>query len=322
MDQLKQRIVETNGIRMHIAEQGAGPLVILCHGFPEVWYAWKHQIPALAEAGFRVVAPDQRGYGRTDAPEAIEDYDMLKLTADMVGLVDALGEEKAVIIGHDWGAPVAWHCALLRPDVFYGLGLLSVPYRQGVWGSSKPTDRMKTMVDEKTEYYQLYFQEPGRVEEELEENVRDALLMMFYSASGDPAPDQHQRFIFNQGERFTDTGIVPDEIPAWLTEADLDFFTKEFEHSGFRGGVNWYRNMDRNWELSPFLNKAVIQQPALFVSGELDGITEIMREPFDDLEKTIPNLTKKVLIPGAGHWVQLERPDAVNRELITFLQGL
>lgn len=321
MADIKHRTVETNGIKMHISEQGEGPLVIMCHGFPELGYSWRHQLPALAEAGFHAVAPDQRGYGRTDAPEAIEDYNILKLTGDIVGLVDALDEEKAVIVGHDWGAPVACHCALLRPDIFHAVALLSVPYQPRTWGGPPPIEMMKKIFGE-MEFYILYFQEPGKVEKEMEEDVGKSMRMMLYSASGDPPPDERWRFTFSKSERFIDTGTVPDTLPGWLTEEDIDVFTKEFEHSGFRGGVNWYRNTDINWELTPFLSGAKIQQPALFIAGELDGVITMMRGGYDKLETSVPNLKKKVLIPGAGHWVQQERPDEVNKLLVEFLKGL
>src|SRR5512139_1634622 len=172
MTDIRHRTVETNGIRMHIAEAGAGPLVVLCHGFPESWYSWRHQIPALAAAGYRVVAPDQRGYGTTDAPEAIDAYTQLHLVGDIVGLVHALGEERAVIIGHDWGAPVAWHCALLRPDIFHSFALLSVPYLQRTWTATRPTEAIKLMEGDQYHFYQGYFQEPGKAEKELEADIR------------------------------------------------------------------------------------------------------------------------------------------------------
>src|SRR3954466_9683733 len=145
MTAIAHRFVDTNGIRMHVAEAGSGPPVVLLHGFPEGWYSWRHQLSALAAAGFRAVAPDQRGYGRTDRPEPVEAYDILTLTADVVGLVRALGSDEAVVVGHDWGAPVAWHCALLRPDVFRAVGLLSVPYLPRVWGDPRPTDAMRAI---------------------------------------------------------------------------------------------------------------------------------------------------------------------------------
>ncbi len=161
MTSVTHRFVETNSIKMHIAEQGQGPLVILCHGFPECWYSWRHQLSALAEAGFHAVAPDQRGYGQTDQPEAIEAYNIFQLVGDIVGLVNALGEEQAFIVGHDWGAVVAWHCALLRPDIFSAITLLSVPYKPRSWEDMQPTEAMKLMAGEQ-EFYQLYFQEPGK----------------------------------------------------------------------------------------------------------------------------------------------------------------
>ena len=318
MEEINHRLVETNGIKMHITEQGEGPLIIMCHGFPELWYSWRHQIPALAESGFHAVAPDQRGYGQTESPEPIEAYNILQLTSDIVGLVHALGEERAVIAGHDWGAPVAWHCALLRPDIFHALILLSVPYLPGSWESIPPTEAMRKMAGDK-EFYQLYFQEPGKVEKELEEDVRKTMLMFLYSASGDPPPEKRWRFLFNKSQRFIDSGFLPDSLPPWLTEQDLGFFTQEFQRSGFRGGVNWYRNIDRNRELTPFLNGAKIRQPALFAAGELDGVIIMYRQPYDSLETNMPKLKKKMLIPGAGHWVQQERPEEINKLLLEFL---
>jgi len=319
METVKHRFIDTNGIKMHIAEQGRGPLVILCHGFPELWYSWRHQLPALAQAGFHAVAPDQRGYGQTDRPEPIEAYNILQLVGDIVGLVHALGEERAVIVGHDWGAPVAWHCSLLRPDIFHSLILLSVPYSPGSWNSIRPTERMKMMAGD-LEFYILYFQEPGRIEKELETDVRDAMLKFFYSASGDPPPEKRWKFLFGKDQRFIDTAYLPDAMPAWITEHDIDVFTEGFKRTGFRGAVNWYRNIDRNRELTPFLNGAKIHQPSLFIAGELDGVIAMSRPAFDNLERSVPGLKRKVLIPGAGHWVQQERPQEVNELLTEFLK--
>ena len=321
MSDLSHRSIETNGINMHFVEQGEGPLVIMCHGWPESWYSWRHQLSALAEAGYHAVAPDQRGYGQTDKPEAIEAYNILQLTGDIVGLVSALGEEKAIIVGHDWGAPVAWHCALLRPDIFHALGLLSVPYLARMPGTMRATEAMKLMAGEQ-EFYQLYFQEPGKAEAEFEADVRRSMLAFLYSASGDPPPEQRWRFLFGKHEKLMDTVTVPDILPDWLTEADLDFFSKEFEQSGFRGGLNWYRNIDRMSELTPFLIGAKIQQPTLFVAGEIDAVLLMYGEQIKTLEQNVPNLKKKVIVPGAGHWIQQERPGEVNELLIEFLKGL
>jgi pimeloyl-ACP methyl ester carboxylesterase len=181
---MNHRLVESNGIKMHLAEDGEGPLVVFCHGWPESWYSWRHQLKALAEAGYRVVAPDQRGYGKTDRPEAVEGYNIHQLSGDIVGLVDALGETEAVIVGHDWGSAVAWFCALLRPDIFRAVVLLSVPYIRRSWMDIRPTEAMKQAVGEK-QFYQLYFQEPGKAEAEFEADVRKTILMVLCSASGE-----------------------------------------------------------------------------------------------------------------------------------------
>jgi pimeloyl-ACP methyl ester carboxylesterase len=316
------RFINTNGIKMHIAQQGEGPLLVLCHGFPESWYSWRHQLRVLSEAGYHVVAPDQRGYGQTDRPEPIEAYNILELTADIVGLVDALNQEHAVIVGHDWGAVVARYCALLRPDIFCAIVLLSVPYKPRAWTSIRPTEALKGMVGENQEFYQLYFQEPGLAEAELEADVRKAISILLYSGSGDAPPQRRWRYIFDKSEKLLDTGTLPETLPAWLTEQDIDFFTGEFERTGFRGGLNWYRNFDRNWELTAFLSGAKLRQPALFVAGEEDQAIAINRDAFEAMEETVPNLRKKVLLPGAGHWIQQERPTEVNQLLIEFLAGL
>jgi pimeloyl-ACP methyl ester carboxylesterase len=322
MADLTHRYVETNRIKMHFVEQGEGPLVILCHGFPESWYSYRHQIPALAAAGFHVVAPDQRGYGQTDKPEDINAYNLFQVTGDIVGLVNALGEEQAVIVGHDWGAPVAWMSCLLRPDVFRAIGLLSVPYLANFGAGERPSVATRAAMGDELEFYQLYFQEPGKAEAELEHDVRKSVRMFLYSASGDPPPEQRWRFIFPRNESFLQQCVDPDVLPSWLTEADVDFFSGEFEKSGFRGGLNWYRNIDFTWEVSGFLNGAKLRQPALFVSGEHDAVLAMYPDALRDLEKNVPNLRKKVVLPGVGHWTQQERPDEVNALLIEFLKSL
>ena len=214
MSNIHHRFLDTNGIRMHIAEQGEGPLVILCHGWPEFWYSWRHQLPILAAAGYHVVAPDQRGYGQTDKPEAVEDYHILKLTADIVGLVRALEEKQAVIVGHDWGAPVAWHCTLLRPDIFHALGLLSVPYLQRSWTDPRPTVGMKHLEGDQFNFYQMYFQQPGKAEAEFEADIRTSLLAFLYSASGDPPPAQRWRYLFKKSETVMDSITIPASLPS------------------------------------------------------------------------------------------------------------
>jgi pimeloyl-ACP methyl ester carboxylesterase len=318
MDTVKHRMIETNGIRLHVAEQGQGPLVILCHGFPECWYSWRHQMPALASAGYRVIAPDQRGYGRSDAPQAIEAYDLCHLAGDIVGLVYSLGESRAIIVGHDWGAPVAWTCALLRPDIFHSLCLMSVPFLPFTIGQPKPTDVMKAAFGE-MEFYQLYFQEPGKAEKELEEDVCATLLKLLYAGSGDAPADQAFHFLFDRSQRFIDLHVTPQGLPSWLKQEDLDYFTSEFQRTGFRGGLNWYRNLDRDWELLAPLANARIEQPTLFLAGEKDVCIAMYRDAYNALEQNVPGLESKHLLAGAGHWVQQERPEEVNHRLLTFL---
>ncbi|MGA9740993.1 alpha/beta fold hydrolase, partial [Candidatus Binatus sp.] len=268
---------------------------------------------------FRIVAPDQRGYGHTDAPEPIESYNIFNLVGDIVGLVNSLGVETAVIVGHDWGAPVAWNSALLRPDIFRAIALLSVPYLPRT--PMRPTDAMKAMAGDQN-FYQLYFQEPGKVEKELDADPRRSMAMILYSASGDAPRTGEFSFLFPKTKKFIETGVVPDKLPRWLTEADLNFFAGEFKRAGFRGGVNWYRNFDRNWELTAFLDGAKLRQPALFAAGEHDLVGKMIPGGYEMAGAFTPNLKKKVIIPGAGHWVQQERPKEINEVLIEFLKGL
>jgi pimeloyl-ACP methyl ester carboxylesterase len=319
MAELRHGFANTNGIRMHYVEAGSGPLVVLCHGWPESWYSWRHQLSALAEAGFWVVAPDQRGYGETDKPEAIEAYHILNLVSDIVGLVNSLGQERAVIVGHDWGAPVAWTSALIRTDMFRGLGLLSVPYMPR--SPIRPEEYFKAITQHKN-FYQDYFQEPGKVEKELEADVHRSMLSVLYTASGDAPAEDRFKFLFEKNQRFADTFVIPDKLPPWLTEQDLAFFTNEFKQTGFRGGVNWYRNAQRNWEITPFLDGAKIIRPTVFAAGDRDIVMDMAAEGYKNLENYVANLYKKHLIPGAGHWIQQERPREINQLLIDFLRSL
>jgi pimeloyl-ACP methyl ester carboxylesterase len=324
--EVTRRTVETNGIRMHLAEAGTGPLVVLCHGFPESWYSWRHQLPALAEAGFRAVAPDMRGYGGTDRPEAIDQYTLLHLIGDMVGLLDALGADQAVIAGHDWGAPVAWHTALLRPDRFRGVIGLSSPYRPR--GQVRPTSGMPQTDD--AVFYQLYFQTPGVAEAEFEQDVRHTIRSMLCSISGD-APAREGSVtaaravgMVRRKGAFLDGMMSPAVLPSWLTEADIDFYAREFARTGFRGGLNWYRNIDRNWELlAPFAG-ARVKVPALYIAGDRDPVVSFpgMDRLIPNLGTFVPQLRQTILLPGCGHWTQQERPADVNTAMIDFLQGL
>ncbi|MDO8614883.1 MAG: alpha/beta hydrolase [Dehalococcoidia bacterium] len=317
MTDIQHRTIHTNGISMHIAEAGEGPLVVLIHGFPELWYSWRHQLPALAAAGYHAVAPDVRGCGGTDAPPEIEAYSLREMTADMAGLLDALGEEQAVVAGHDWGAPIAWHCALLYPDRFRAVAALSVPFVRR--SPAPPTQMFKAIFRDKF-FYMLYFQEPGVAEAEFETDVRRSLRIFMYAASGD-APRGLGLMGKPKDARLFDGMPDPGEkLPAWLSEEDLDAYTEALQRSGFRGPLNRYRNMDRDWEELAELAGAQIKQPALFIGGDRDPVLRFT--PSDAMKATAPNLRKIVMLPGCGHWTQQERPAEVNRELIEFLNGL
>ena len=325
MAEARHRIVETNGIRMHIAEEGDGPTVLLCHGFPELWYSWRHQISALAAAGFHAVAPDMRGYGQTDAPPEIDRYTLLHLLGDMLGLLDALGVERAVIAGHDWGAPVAWLAAQLHPDRFPAVVALSVPFRypqSRARGTPRPTEVMPQTED--AVWYQLYFQEPGVAEAEYDRNVRTVFRIGRIFVSGDAPPDRPPfGMVPRRGGLFARVPPAPP-LPAWLTEADVDFYTAEFTRAGFRGGLNWYRNIDRNWELLAPFDGLPVKVPALYIAGERDPVVKFpgMDRHIADLPKHVPQLRGPVMLPGCGHITQEERPAEVSALMIDFLRDL
>ena len=320
---IRHRTVQTNDIRMHVAEAGEGPLVVLCHGFPESWYSWRHQLTALAAAGYHAVAPDQRGYGQTDKPEAIDQYTLLHLVGDLVGMLDALGAPSAVIAGHDWGAPVAWHAALLRPDRFRAVIGLSVPFRPR--GSARPTTMMPRTDD--AIFYQLYFQEPGVAEAELERDPRESIRRLAYWGSGDAqqaaqAPGSGKAGMVRRGGGFLAGREAPATLPAWITEADIDFYGNEFKQAGFRGGLNWYRNIDRNWELLAPWTGAKVTVPALYVVGDRDLVLSFrgMDQLLPALKQFVPELRQTIVLPGCGHWTQQERAADVNAAMLSFLK--
>jgi pimeloyl-ACP methyl ester carboxylesterase len=330
MSEPTQRTIESNGIRLNIAEQGKGPLVLMCHGFPESWYSWRHQIDALAAAGFHAVAPDMRGFGKSDAPEAIDQYTILHLVGDMVGLLDALEAPTAVIVGHDWGATVAWQAARLRPDRFRAVAGLSVPFRPRT--PVPPTSIMPQTAD--AQFYMLYFQQPGLAEAEFERDPRVTVSNMLYGASGDgvaaiaaaaassgAAPSIGM--VPRGGGMLRGAG-APATLPAWLSEADLDFYAGEFKRSGFRGGLNYYRNLDRNWELmAPFADVRVTV-PAIYIAGDRDLVVSSpgMDQFLSNLKHFVPALRNMVMLAGCGHWTQQERPSEVNAVIIDFIRSL
>jgi pimeloyl-ACP methyl ester carboxylesterase len=318
MEQKFQNI-KTNGISLRTAVAGDGPLVVLIHGWPESWYSWRHQIAALSAAGFRVAAPDVRGYGGSDKPRKIEAYDMASMTADIAGLIDALGGE-AVVVGHDWGAPIAWNTALLYRDKVRAVAGLSVPY---TGPGPKPFIEIAREVYKDRFFYQLYFQEPGVAEGELEANVRDTLRKVYYGSSGEGlatlTPPQK-----GPDATLLEGAVDPQTFPSWLSDEDLDYYVAQFEHSGFRGPLNRYRNWHRDWALLSPLAERSIEPPAAFVAGTLEPVLRFV--PGVDLvaimQTKLADCRGIEMIDGAGHWVQQERPQEVNRALLSFLETL
>lgn len=311
-----ERLVDTNGVKLRVIEAGdrGAPVVLLAHGFPELAYSWRHQIPVLAEAGYHVLAPDQRGYGGSSCPDAIEAYNIHELTADMVGLLDDVGAERAIWVGHDWGAIVSWNAPLLHPDRVAGVAALSVPVVPRP--RTAPTKALRDRFGENF-FYILYFQEPGVADAELNgDPARTMRRMMGGLQLGDQAAGL--RMIAPGPEGFIDRLPEPDELPAWISQAELDHYISEFTRTGFTGGLHWYRNFDRNWETTPELDGATISVPCLFLGGTADPVLTFTRR--DRAGQVITGPYREVMLDGAGHWLQQERPDEVNAHLLEFLK--
>jgi pimeloyl-ACP methyl ester carboxylesterase len=313
---VRQRRIGANGIALNIAEAGEGPLVVLLHGFPESWYSWRHQFAPLAAAGYHVVAPDMRGYGKSDKPEAISAYNQVEVVNDIVGLVAALGEETAVVIGHDWGAPTAWAAALHHPGVFRAVGALSVPFMPRA--PAPPMALMRAAFQGQF-FYQLYFFEPGVAEAEFEADVRTSLKKFLVMAGGET--DLSQLPPKAAGDDLLSSLPNPDTLPKWLSEADLDFYAAEFAGSGMRGPLNYYRNHDLTWTLTEGAPQA-IRQPAFFAAGANDGVVMMAAAALQAMPDHVKDLRINRLIPGVGHWTQQEAPEAVNETILEFLKAL
>lgn len=315
------RHIQTNGIRMHIAEAGQGPLVVLCHGFPECWVSWRQQLVELAAQGFHAVAPDMRGYGGTDAPLDVDQYTVLHHVGDIMGLLDALEAPQAVIVGHDWGAPVAWHCALLRPDRVRAVAGLSVPYFPRT--ATRPSSAMPVTDD--AIFYQLYFCKSGLAQAEFDQDLRGSLRDLAYLWSGDNPKRSaaHLSMVPPNGPMRTGRS-APALLPDWLTENDLDIYASAMARNGFRGPLNWYRNIDRNWELTAPWTGALIHTPALYMVGDRDVLLHFksMDRLVPNLERWVPGLQAKHVLPGCGHWIQRERPKEVTQALLSLIHSL
>lgn len=307
--------VDVNGVRLRVFEAGPpdGPLVILAHGFPELAFSWRHQIPALASAGYRVLAPDQRGYGGSSRPDPAEDYDITALTGDLVGLIDRAGAERAAVVGHDWGAVVAWSTALLHPDRVAAVAGLSVPPvpRPRI----PPTEAFRRIFGDNF-FYILYFQQPGRADAEMAADPGRAMRRMLGGMRIPTDEGEALRMLRPGPQGFIDRLPEPDRLPDWLTSEDLEHYVAEFSRTGFTGALNWYRNFDRNWHIMGAVQDT-IEVPALFVGGNADPVLNFTR--IDRAREVVKGPYREVMLDDAGHWIQQERPEEINAELLRFL---
>jgi pimeloyl-ACP methyl ester carboxylesterase len=314
-----ERTIETNGVQLHTVEAGerGAPVVVLAHGFPELSYSWRHQIPVLAAAGYHVLAPDQRGYGRSTRPENVSDYNIAELSADLIGLLDDVGAARAVLVGHDWGAPVVWSSAQLHPDRVTAVAGLSVP---PLPRSQVPPTQAFSRIFGSNFFYILYFQEAGVADAELGSDPAKTMRRMMGGLR--PAGDQAAaiRMAKPGPEGFVERLPEPEALPDWISADELDHYIAEFTRTGFTGGLNWYRNLDRNWEIMTDPVSATIGVPALFIAGTDDPTLMFMSRA--RAAEVVTGPYREVMIDGAGHWLQQERPDKVNEVLLDFLSSL
>ncbi|EKF74451.1 alpha/beta hydrolase [Alcanivorax hongdengensis A-11-3] len=312
---IRERQLSANGLDFFIAEAGetGQPLVLCLHGFPECWASWRYQLPVLAQSGYHAVAPDLRGYGFTGGPVEVEAYRQSQLAADVAALIEAMGHEQAIVIGHDWGSALTWQVARCYPDKVRALVSLSVPY--GGPAPVPPTQAMRKLFGDGF-FYMLYFQQPDRPEQELEKDVDDSLRRMFHALSADGIGDFRVKP--------DDTGILqamprPEVQPRWMREEDLAYYVERFRHSGFTGPVNWYRAMDMSWEESHQDDNWQIPMPALFLGGMQDPVVMFSQKALERMPDYVPDL-RTVMLDHCGHWIQMEQAAEVNREILAFLE--
>nr|WP_029924544.1 alpha/beta hydrolase [Nocardia otitidiscaviarum] len=314
------RTVRTSGIDMHVTERGQGHPVVFCHGFPHTGFVWHHQVEALAAAGYRALAPDLRGYGRTDAPADPEAYTNAAVIGDLLALLDDIGAERAVFVGLDFGAQLVWELALRAPERVDGVMVLNNPFAPR---PPKPPSAFWTKAAQRHFLHLSYFQEPGVADAELAARPREFLARVYYSLSG----AYHYLDTWKNPPGLGYLDVLPDApaLPwSWLTQEEFDTLATDFERTGFTGGLNWYRNLDRNWELTADFADATVSVPAYFLYGEHDPDMEGFsgRDPLATMRAAVPDLRAVVEVSGAGHLVQLENPTAVNDFLLTSLDSL
>jgi pimeloyl-ACP methyl ester carboxylesterase len=339
------RLINLQGTRIHTVEQGEGPLVILIHGFPESWYSWRHQLPALAQAGYRAVAIDQRGYGQSSKFPDVDAYRIDRLSADVINLIDHYGEQQAVVVGHDWGAPVAWTTAWLHPDRVRGVAGLSVPFSGrslvalpgNPWGATRPGEYYKTFTGDDRIFYQTHFGARQDIITEIEADLRHWMLGLIYTVSGEAVaaaaaagqipedPLQALRdgpLCLPPGGRLMDAFVWPDTLPGWLTEDDLDFFVGEFQRSGFAGPLAFYNQVDAGWAyLEPHADQP-LAVPSVFIGGEMDVATHWGVDALAQVHDYCRDHRGSHIVSGSGHWIQQECPEETNRLLLAFLDEL
>ena len=316
-------IATPQGLRLRAAVQGSGPLVLMVHGFPEGWASWRHQIGPIAAAGFTACAIDLRGYGGSDKPAAVAAYSLAQLCADVAGVIEQLSPDAgAVLIGHDWGAPIVWHTALTRPELVRAVAGLSIPWT-GLPERPFLQSVKAAFTDRGRFFYQVYFQDEGVAEAELEADVRTSLRKFYYALSGD-APKGSWPSDKPHGARLLDRLPDPQPFPAWLSAADLDQMVTEFRASGFRGPLNRYRNHARDFDWQQGFKQQRIEQPALFIGGERDLALRMLPgvDPVAAMAPHLPGLRGAHVLPGIGHWTQQEAPERVNALLLHWLRGL
>jgi len=316
--QLQHQYVQVNGIRYHYAEAGAGPLVLMIHGFPELWYSFRHQLGSLASAGYRAVAVDLRGFGESEVTTRQEDYSLLKHAADVRALLAALGASEATLVGHDWGANLVWAMALLYPELVNGVIALSIPFYP------EPQDPAKIRSFAQGSFnFVEYFQRPGAVESEFEQDPRRFLRAFFYGLSGDAPPGTIDHLYRGKPAtaKLLDGFPVANVLPPWLGEADLDYYVAAFTKTGMSGALGFYRNLEHDHAALKQIYSHALKAPVLFIGGEKEAA--IRFGSLEPMRRSLPNLKKALVLLGCGHWVQQERAEVVNRELIEFLnQGI
>ncbi len=311
------RTLDTGGARLHLAECGDGPLVVLTHGFPDLGYAWRHQMEPLAAAGFRVIAPDMRGYGASSAPTAVEDYDIHTLTGDLLAILDDAGEEQATFVGHDFGAIVVWNLALLAPERVRAVVGMSVPFIPRP--PMAPIEMLRAALPD-TFFYMVYFQEPGVADADLGAAPATTMRRLLAATMPDDDAPPDPGFMANDGRGFVDRIPEAEGLPTWLSPEDLEFYVAAFTRTGYTGPINWYRNLDRNWATTEALAGAHVRVPSLFVGGARDPVLR-MTPPGTGAE-FLDDHRGDVIVDGAGHWVNQEAPGAVTAALLEFLAGL